>query len=83
MSLSQIATEYVLVYCTSVGLTAIGEPTLAKTPETIGSPKSSDGRPPMPVRMVFIFVFMAFGKWFISFLVSSSISYPRLSLKSC
>ena len=70
MSVYQIVVEYLLVYCTSVGLTALGEPSLAKFPqESDGASLPSDGRHPMPVWIVFIFVFMAAAKWFISFLV--------------
>ena len=73
MSLYQIAVEYVLVYCTSVGLTTLGEPSLAKYPQESdgASLPSSDGRHAMPVWMIFIFVFLAAAKWFISFLVTS------------
>ena len=84
MSLYQIAVEYVLVYCTSVGLTAIGEPSLAKSPEDIEGnlSASSDGRQQMPVWMIFVFVFMAAAKWFLSFLVGNLSLHPLICLTS-
>ncbi|KAG8530714.1 uncharacterized protein KY384_004071 [Bacidia gigantensis] len=71
MSLYQIAVEYVLVYSTAVGLTALGEPTLASPPGPLKHtvPTPNDGRDSMPVWIIFIFVFLAFAKWFISFLI--------------
>ncbi|KAL9127918.1 MAG: hypothetical protein Q9217_003304 [Psora testacea] len=70
MSLYQIAIEYLLVYCTAVGLTAIGEPSLAKPPQSDPPMiNPSEGKEPMPVWIVLIFVSLAAAKWIISFLI--------------
>ena len=84
MSVYQIAVEYFLVYCTSVGLTAIGEPSLAKFPAELDGSISLlvEDKPPMPVWITFVFVFMAGAKWFLSFLVNISNPYPLTSLTS-
>ena len=71
MAFYRMALEYILVYCTSVGLTALGEPSLAKMPQE--NPQlagSLNGKEPMPVWIVFIFVFLAAAKWIVSFVVS-------------
>ncbi|KAL9097375.1 MAG: hypothetical protein Q9163_006342 [Psora crenata] len=57
MSLYQLAVEYLLVYCTSVGLTSIGEPSFAQSTEK-NPPMSifSETKEPLPVWIVFIFL---------------------------
>lgn len=82
MSTTQMALEYLLVYCTSHGLTAIGEPPLAKTYQPVGEsllqtsrnynknysdPGSKDA---MPVWIMFGFLSLATAKYLLSFTVS-------------
>lgn len=80
MDYTQMAVEYILIYCTSHGLTAIGEPALSKTYQPVGdsleqcSRSSQDPNPDckqaMPVWIISIFLILATSKWMASFLVS-------------
>ena len=77
-----MALEYLLVYCTSHGLTALGEPPLPKTYQPVGesllqtsrankhfSPSSKET---MPVWVVLVFLALATLKYCTSFIVSAS-----------
>ena len=81
MSSAQMALEYLLVYCTSHGLTALGEPPLPKTYQPVGesllqtsrankrfNPNHQDA---MPVWVVLVFLALATLKYCISFIVSA------------
>ena len=79
MSSAQMALEYLLVYCTSHGLTSIGEPPLPKTYRPVGDSLVQTQRSPnestatkdaMPVWIIFIFLSLATVKYIASFLVS-------------
>ena len=82
MNYKQMAVEYLLVYCTSHGLTAIGEPALPKTYQPVGesleqcSRSSQDPnlecKQAMPVWIISIFLLLATSKWLVSFLVNIS-----------
>ena len=84
MSSAQMAREYLLVYCTSHGLTTIGEPPLPKTYQPVGESllqtsranKSSnmDSKEAMPVWIVLIFLALATLKYCLSFVVSISLN---------
>lgn len=70
MDFQQMFIEYILVYCTSTGLTAIGEPALASPPDSLDAlDPSTLLKDPMPVWIVFTFIFLASAKWFLCFLV--------------
>ena len=70
MDFQQMFVEYILVYCTSTGLTAIGEPALASPPDPLDAlDPSTLVKDPMPVWIVFTFIFLASAKWFLCFLV--------------
>ena len=79
MDYKQMTIEYVLVYCTSHGLTAIGEPALRKTYQPVGESLEQcsrstrdpdlDCKQAMPVWIISIFLLLATSKWLISFLV--------------
>ena len=80
MSSTQMALEYLLVYCTSHGLTAIGEPPLPKTYRPVGDSLAQtqrnhadalDSRDAMPVWIMFVFLALATAKYLLSFMVSS------------
>ena len=85
MSTAQMALEYLLVYCTSHGLTSIGEPQLPKTYRPIGDSllqtqrngtsgfQGLDSKEPMPVWIIFIFLLLATAKYMISFAVSMTV----------
>lgn len=93
MSTTQMAIEYLLVYCTSHGLTTIGEPPLSKTYQPVGDSlvQTSRARGPwretmeskdaMPVWIMFIFLALATAKYIVSFMVSGS-SYTYITLRS-
>jgi len=79
MSSAQMAIEYLLVYCTSHGLTSIGEPPLPKTYRPVGDSliqtqrnanRSTATKEAMPVWTIFIFLSLATIKYILSFLVS-------------
>jgi len=82
MSTAQMALEYLLVYCTSHGLTSIGEPPLPKTYRPVGdsllqtqrnstsSGLSQDSKDALPVWIIFIFLGLATAKYILSFVVS-------------
>lgn len=79
MSSAQMALEYLLVYCTSHGLTSIGEPPLPKTYRPVGDSLVQTQRSPnhstatkdaMPVWIIFIFLSLATMKYIFSFAVS-------------
>lgn len=81
MSFAHMALEYLLVYCTSHGLTSLGEPPLPKTYRPVGDSLIQTQRSPnhstptkgaMPVWIIFIFLSLATLKYIISFLVSHS-----------
>ena len=87
MSSAQMALEYLLVYCTSHGLTTLGEPPLPKTYQPVGesllqtsraskpsnlSPSSKDA---MPVWIVLVFLALATLKYCVSFIVSTGIEH--------
>ena len=74
-----MALEYLLVYCTSHGLTSIGEAPLPKTYRPIGDSlvqtqrNSNHGtatKEAMPVWIIFVFLSLATFKYIVSFLVS-------------
>lgn len=78
MSSAQMALEYLLVYCTSHGLTSIGEPPLPKTYRPIGDSLVQTQRSPnvstaakeaMPVWIILVFLSLATMKYVLSFLV--------------
>lgn len=81
MSSAQMALEYLLVYCTSHGLTAIGEPPLPKTYQPVGESllqtsranerSNLDSKDPMPVWIVLVFLTLATLKYCLSFVVST------------
>ncbi len=83
MSSAQMALEYLLVYCTSHGLTSLGEPPLPKTYQPVGeslvqtsrATKHSklDSRDAMPVWIVLVFLGLATLKYCVSFIVSNEI----------
>lgn len=88
MSSAQMALEYLLVYCTSHGLTSIGEPPLPKTYRPVGdslvqTQRSSSHRTAtkeaMPVWIIFIFLSLATTKYIISFLARQSLPRPEPS----
>ena len=75
----QMAIEYLLVYCTSHGLTSIGEPPLPKTYRPIGdsllqtqrhTEHSITTKTALPVWIICIFLSLATSKYIASFLVS-------------
>ena len=76
-----MALEYLLVYCTSHGLTAIGEPPLPKTYQPVGESllqtsrankhSSLDSKDAMPVWIVLVFLTLATVKYCLSFVVST------------
>jgi len=79
MSSAQMAIEYLLVYCTSHGLTSIGEPPLPKTYRPVGDSliqtqrnanRSTATKEAMPVWIILIFLSLATIKYILSFLVS-------------
>ena len=79
MSTAQMALEYLLVYCTSHGLTSIGEPPLPKTYRPVGDSliqtqrnanQSTATKEAMPVWIIFVFLSLATVKYILSFLVS-------------
>lgn len=82
MSKAQMALEYLLVYCTSHGLTSIGEPPLPKTYRPVGdsliqtqrnstiSTLAHDSKDALPVWIIFIFLGLATAKYILSFVVS-------------
>ena len=85
MSTAQMAIEYLLVYCTSHGLTSIGEPPLPKTFRPVGdsllqtqrnasmaSVDHSD-KDVLPVWIIFIFLGLATAKYILSFVVGNKI----------
>lgn len=84
MSSAQMAMEYLLVYCTSHGLTTIGEPPLPKTYQPVGEslvqtsrankPSNMDSKEAMPVWIVLIFLALATLKYCLSFVVSISLN---------
>lgn len=88
MSTAQMALEYLLVYCTSHGLTSIGEPPLPKTYRPVGDSllqtqrngtidsQGLDSKEPMPVWIIFVFLSLATAKYIISFAVSMIIKWP-------
>ena len=81
MSTTQMALEYLLVYCTSHGLTSIGEPPLPKTYRPVGdsllqtqrnrtiSDLYDGSKEPMPVWIIFVFLGLATTKYMLSFIV--------------
>ncbi|KAL9067537.1 MAG: hypothetical protein Q9161_006815 [Pseudevernia consocians] len=79
MSSAQMALEYLLVYCTSHGLTTIGEPPLPKTYQPVGEsllqtsrankPPNSNSKDAMPVWTVLVFLILATFKYCLSFVV--------------
>lgn len=81
MSSAQMALEYLLIYCTTHGLTAIGEPPLPKTYQPVGESllqtsranKHSDlnSKDAMPVWIVLVFLTLATLKYCLSFVVST------------
>ena len=81
MSSAQMALEYLLVYCTSHGLTTIGEPPLPKTYQPVGESllqtshdkkyQNLHGKTAMPVWIVLIFLTLATLKYCLSLVVSS------------
>lgn len=83
MSSAQMALEYLLVYCTSHGLTAIGEPPLPKTYQPVGEsllqtsraskPSGLSSKATMPVWIVLVFLILATVKYCLSFIVSAEI----------
>ena len=81
-----MAMEYLLVYCTSHGLTSIGEPPLPKTYRPVGDSliqtqrnanHSTSTKEAMPVWIIFIFLSLATLKYILSFLVSQGIHLKR------
>lgn len=78
-----MALEYLLVYCTSHGLTALGEPPLPKTYQPVGEsllqtsrankPSCPSSKDAMPVWIIFVFLALATLKYCLSFLVSTGI----------
>ena len=80
MSSAQMALEYLLVYCTSHGLTTIGEPPLPKTYQPVGESllqtsrvnkhPNVDSKAAMPVWIVLVFLALATLKYCLSFIVS-------------
>lgn len=78
-----MALEYLLVYCTSHGLTTIGEPPLPKTYQPVGESllqtsranKHSDlnSKDAMPVWIVLVFLTLATLKYCLSFVVSTDL----------
>ena len=90
MSSAQMALEYLLVYCTSHGLTAIGEPPLPQTYQPVGEsllqtsranehPKSNL-KDAMPVWIVLVFLTLATIKYCLSFVVSTGFEFIRSHL---
>lgn len=86
MSFAQIALEYLLVYCTSHGLTSLGEPPLPKTYRPVGdslvqtqrnSNQSATTKAAMPPWIIFIFLSLATAKYIISFLASTQPTSPN------
>ena len=81
MSSAQMALEYLLVYCTSHGLTTLGEPPLPKTYQPVGDSQHQTSRAnktynpktknTMPVWVVLVFLALATLKYCISFIVST------------
>lgn len=79
MSSAQMALEYLLVYCTSHGLTTIGEPPLPKTYQPVGESllqtsrankhSGLDSKDAMPVWIVLVFLTLATVKYCLSFVV--------------
>lgn len=70
MDFQQMFIEYILVYCTSTGLAAIGEPALATPADPLDSlDPSTSSKDPMPVWISFTFIILASSKWFLCFLV--------------
>lgn len=79
MSSAQMALEYLLVCCTSHGLTSIGEPPLPKTYRPVGDSLIQTQRGPhhstatkraVPEWIIFIFLSLATAKYILSFAVS-------------
>ena len=80
MSTAQMALEYLLVYCTSHGLTTIGEPPLPKTYQPVGESLLQTSRAnkhpeisskdAMPVWIVLVFLILATLKYCFSLIVS-------------
>lgn len=78
-----MALEYLLVYCTSHGLTTIGEPPLPKTYQPIGEsllqtsrankPSNVNLKDAMPVWIVLVFLSLATLKYCLSFIVSTDL----------
>lgn len=91
MSTAQLALEYLLVYCTSHGLTSIGEPPLPKTYRPVGdsllqtqrkstrSGLSQDSKDALPVWIIFIFLGLATAKYILSFVVSITFDIGALT----
>lgn len=85
MSSAQMALEYLLVYCTSHGLTTIGEPPLPKTYQPVGeslvqtsrATKHSNmtSKDAMPVWIVLVFLSLATLKYCLSFAVSTDFGF--------
>ena len=87
MSIAQMALEYLLVYCTSRGLTSIGEPPLPKTyrplsnsllktqRNTASGILSEEPKEALPVWIIFVFLSLATAKYILSFVVSKNLSF--------
>ena len=81
MSSVQMAMEYILVYCTSHGLTTLGEPPLPKTYQPVGEsllqtsrankPFNPSSKDAMPVWVILVFLALATLKYCLSFIVSA------------
>ena len=86
MSTAQMALEYLLVYCTSHGLTSIGEPPLSKTypplsnsllktqRNTTSGIVNQEPKEALPVWIIFVFLSLATAKYILSFVVSKDLS---------
>ena len=80
-----MALEYLLVYCTSHGLTTIGEPPLPKTYQPVGESLLQTSRATqhanltskdaMPVWIVLVFLALATLKYCLSFAVSADFGF--------
>ena len=78
-----MALEYLLVYCTSHGLTTIGEPPLPKTYQPVGESllqtsrankhSNLNSKDAMPVWIVLVFLTLATLKYCLSFVVSTDL----------